>query len=232
MSAKKKPHPVDPYASATKNPMLASRLPMWRSKLVVILVFVAFAALIVRAFWVQVANQDFYVGQGQKRYQRTIELDAMRGRIVDRNGAMLAVSLATYEIWANPKQVSDTDYPQIAKLLDMPLAEVKRRLGNDRTFVLLKRQVDAETASRLDKLAIDGITQIADSKRFYPEGESAAHVVGFTNVEDQGQEGVELAANALLSGTSGQREVIRDRLSGSCRTRARSCRRSTVRRSS
>ncbi|MDN7960979.1 penicillin-binding protein 2 [Burkholderia multivorans] len=212
MSAKKKPHPVDPYASATKNPMLASRLPIWRSKLVVILVFIAFAALIVRAFWVQVANQDFYVGQGQKRYQRTIELDAMRGRIVDRNGAMLAVSLATYEIWANPKQVSDTDYPQIAKLLDMPLAEVKRRLGNDKTFVLLKRQVDAETASRLDKLAIDGITQIADSKRFYPEGESAAHVVGFTNVEDQGQEGVELAANALLSGTSGQREVIRDRL--------------------
>ncbi|MFP3561697.1 penicillin-binding protein 2, partial [Paraburkholderia sp. SIMBA_049] len=83
-------------------------------------------------------------------------------------------------------------------------------LRNDRTFVLLKRQVDADTAGRLDKLAIDGITQIADSKRFYPEGESAAHVVGFTNVEDKGQEGVELAANARLSGTSGQREVIRD----------------------
>ncbi|MFJ1209259.1 peptidoglycan D,D-transpeptidase FtsI family protein [Burkholderia pyrrocinia] len=210
MSAKKKTHPADPYAA--KNPMLASRLPMWRSKLVVIVVFLAFAALIARAFWVQVANQDFYVGQGQKRYQRTIELDAMRGRIVDRNGAMLAVSLSTYEIWANPKQVADTDYPQIAKLLDMPLVEVKRRLVNDKTFVLLKRQVDADTAGRLDKLAIDGITQIADSKRFYPEGESAAHVVGFTNVEDKGQEGVELAANGRLSGTSGQREVIRDRL--------------------
>ncbi|CAI8693110.1 penicillin-binding protein 2 [Burkholderia pyrrocinia] len=212
MSVKKKTHPADPYSAATKNPMLASRLPMWRSKLVVIVVFLAFAALLARAFWVQVANQDFYVGQGQKRYQRTIELDAMRGRIVDRNGAMLAVSLSTYEIWANPKQVADTDYPQIAKLLDLPLVEVKRRLGNDKTFVLLKRQVDADTAGRLDKLAIDGITQIADSKRFYPEGESAAHVVGFTNVEDKGQEGVELAANARLSGTSGQREVIRDRL--------------------
>ncbi|RKU04528.1 cell division protein [Burkholderia sp. Nafp2/4-1b] len=212
MSVKKKNHPADPYAAATKHPMLASRLPMWRSKLVVIMVSLGFAALIGRAFWVQVANQDFYVGQGQKRYQRTIELDAMRGRIVDRNGAMLAVSLSTYEIWANPKQVSEVDYPQIAKLLDMPLAEVKRRLRNDRTFVLLKRQIDADTASRLDKLAIDGITQIADSKRFYPEGESAAHVVGFTNVEDKGQEGVELAANGRLSGTSGQREVIRDRL--------------------
>lgn len=212
MSVKKKTHPADPYAAATKHPMLASRLPMWRSKLVVIMVSLGFAALIGRAFWVQVANQDFYVGQGQKRYQRTIELDAMRGRIVDRNGAMLAVSLSTYEIWANPKQVAEIDYPQIAKLLDMPLVEVKRRLRNDRTFVLLKRQIDADTASRLDKLEIDGITQIADSKRFYPEGESAAHVVGFTNVEDKGQEGVELAANGRLSGTSGQREVIRDRL--------------------
>ncbi|KVN90599.1 peptidoglycan D,D-transpeptidase FtsI family protein [Burkholderia ubonensis] len=212
MSVKKKTHPADPYATATKHPMLASRLPMWRSKLVVIIVFLAFAALLARAFWVQIANQDFYVGQGQKRYQRTIELGAMRGRIVDRNGAMLAVSLSTYEIWANPKQVAETDYPQIAKLLDMPLAEVKRRLRNDRTFVLLKRQIDADTASRLDKLAIEGITQIADSKRYYPEGESAAHVVGFTNVEDQGQEGVELAANSPLSGTAGQREVIRDRL--------------------
>ncbi|KVV51632.1 cell division protein [Burkholderia territorii] len=212
MSVKKKTHPADPYAAATKHPMLASRLPMWRSKLVVIMVSLGFAALIGRAFWVQVANQEFYVGQGQKRYQRTIELDAMRGRIVDRNGAILAVSLSTYEIWANPKQVAEVDYPQIAKLLDMPLAEVRRRLRNDRTFVLLKRQVDADTASRLDKLDIDGITQIADSKRFYPEGESAAHVVGFTNVEDKGQEGVELAANGRLSGTSGQREVIRDRL--------------------
>ena len=94
----------------------------------------------------------------------------------------------------------------------MPLVEVKRRLGNDKTFVLLKRQVDADTAGKLDKLAIDGVTQIADSKRFYPEGESAAHVVGFTNVEDKGQEGVGFAANARLVGTSGQREVIRDRL--------------------
>lgn len=95
---KKKTHPADPYATATKNPVLASRLPMWRSKFVLILMFLAFASLLGRAFWIQIANQDFYAGQGQKRYQRTIELDAMRGRIVDRNGALLAVSLSTYEI--------------------------------------------------------------------------------------------------------------------------------------
>ena len=91
----KKSQSHDPYAPVAKNPLLASRLPKWRSKFVVLLVFAAFASLAGRAFWIQVVNQDFYVDQGQKRYQRTLELDATRGRIVDRNGSMLAVSLAT-----------------------------------------------------------------------------------------------------------------------------------------
>lgn len=185
---------------------------MWRSKFIVVLVFGAFAALAGRALWVQVVNRDFYIDQGQKRYQRTIELDATRGRIVDRNGSMLAVSLATYEIWASPKLLDEAALPPLSKLLDLPLAELRRRLSGDKTFVLLKRQVDADTAGHLSKLGLPGITQIADSKRFYPEGESAAHVVGFTDIEDNGQEGVELAANEQLLGVPGHREVIRDRL--------------------
>ena len=212
MSQKKKSSHHDPYAPVAKNPVLASRLPMWRSKFVVILVFLAFAALVGRAFWVQVVNQDFYVEQGQKRYQRTIELDATRGRIVDRHGAMLAVSLATYEIWATPKLLDEASFTPLAKLLDLPIADLRRRLTADKQFVLLKRQVDADTATHVDRLGLAGITRIADSKRFYPEGESAAHVVGFTDIEDKGQEGVELAVNELLSGEPGQREVIRDRL--------------------
>jgi cell division protein FtsI (penicillin-binding protein 3) len=192
--------------------LLAARLPAWRSKFIVLLVFGAFAALAGRALWVQVVNRDFYIDQGQKRYQRTIELDATRGRIVDRNGSMLAVSLATYEIWATPRQVDETAAVPLAKLLDLPLAELRRRLNGDKSFVLLKRQVDADTAAQLSRLGLAGITQIADSKRFYPEGESAAHVVGFTDIEDNGQEGVELAANEHLLGVPGQREVIRDRL--------------------
>ncbi|MPW16352.1 penicillin-binding protein 2 [Paraburkholderia sp. CNPSo 3157] len=202
----------DPYAPVAKNPVLVARLPMWRSKLIVILVFAAFASLIGRAFWVQIVNQDFYVEQGQKRYQRTIELDATRGRIVDRHGAMLAVSLATYEIWASPKQLDEAAHAPLAKLLDMPRAELTRRVSGDKSFVLLKRQVDAHTAAHIDKLDLAGITRIADSKRFYPEGEAAAHVVGFTDIEDNGQEGIELAANELLAGEPGEREVIRDRL--------------------
>jgi len=212
MIHKKKSQPRDPYAPVAKNQLLVARLPMWRSRLIVVLVFAAFAALAGRAFWVQVLNRDFYVDQGQKRYQRTIELDATRGRIVDRNGSMLAVSLATYEIWASPKLLDEAALPPLSRLLDLPLAELRRRLNGDKTFVLLKRQVDADTAGHLSKLGLAGITQIADSKRFYPEGESAAHVVGFTDIEDNGQEGVELAANEQLLGVPGHREVIRDRL--------------------
>jgi cell division protein FtsI (penicillin-binding protein 3) len=212
MIQQKKSQSHDPYASVAKNPLLAARLPAWRSKFIVLLVFGAFAALAGRALWVQVVNRDFYIDQGQKRYQRTIELDATRGRIVDRNGSMLAVSLATYEIWATPRQVDETAAVPLAKLLDLPLAELRRRLNGDKSFVLLKRQVDADTAAQLSRLGLAGITQIADSKRFYPEGESAAHVVGFTDIEDNGQEGVELAANEHLLGVPGQREVIRDRL--------------------
>ncbi|HEX3382088.1 MAG TPA: penicillin-binding protein 2 [Paraburkholderia sp.] len=212
MIRQKKPPSHDPYTSPTKNPLLAARLPAWRSKFVVLLVFGAFATLAVRAFWVQVVNQDFYVDQGQKRYQRLLELDATRGRIVDRNGSMLAVSLATYEIWATPERVDESAFAPLAKLLDLSPAELRRRLSGERSFVLLKRQVDADTAAHLSRLGLAGITQIADSKRFYPEGESAAHVVGFTDIEDNGQEGVELAADAQLQGVPGHREVIRDRL--------------------
>ena len=212
MIQKKKSQSHDPYAPAAKNPLLAARLPAWRSKFIVLLVFSAFASLAARAFWVQVLNQDFYVDQGQKRYQRTIELDATRGRIVDRNGSMLAVSLATYEIWASPRQIDEAAVAPLSRLLDLPLVELRRRLNGDKTFVLLKRQVDADTAAQLSRLGLAGVTQIADSKRFYPEGESAAHVVGFTDIEDNGQEGVELSANEQLLGAPGQREVIRDRL--------------------
>ena len=212
MIQKTRSQPPNPYALVAKHPMLASRLPTWRSKFIILLMFAAFGGLAARAFWVQVVNQDFYASQGQKRYQRVIELDATRGRIVDRNGSMLAVSLATYEIWATPKLLDEAGFAPLARLLEVPLAELRRRLAGDKTFVLLKRQVDADTASAIDRLRLASITQIADSRRFYPEGESAAHVVGFTDIEDKGQEGVELATNLQPSGAAGQREVIRDRL--------------------
>lgn len=212
MIQQKKSPPRAPRSRSAAHPLLASRLPAWRSKFVILMMLAAFGALAGRAFWVQVVDQNFYVAQGQKRYQHTIALDATRGRIVDRNGSMLAVSLATYEIWATPKLIKAAAFAPLATLLSVSRTELERRLTGTKRFVLLKRQVDADTASRIDNLGLAGITQIADSKRFYPEGESAAHVVGFTDSEDNGQEGVELAANPQLLGEAGEREVIHDRL--------------------
>jgi cell division protein FtsI (penicillin-binding protein 3) len=195
-----------------RSEMLGSTLPAWRSKLVVIGLSAAFLALAGRAYWVQVVDREFYIGEGQKRYQRTLALSATRGRIVDRNGALLAVSLATYEVWASPKLFDGDHGNEIARLLDMPPKDLHKRMDGGRSFVLLKRQVAAESAERAAQIGRAGITLVPDTKRFYPEGESAAHIVGFTNNEDHGQEGMELAADARLTGEAGQREVIRDRL--------------------
>lgn len=195
-----------------RNAVLAPRLPAWRSSLVVALLSLAFAALALRALWVQIIEHDFHAAQGQKRHRLTLELDAMRGQIVDRNGSLLAVSLATYEIWAEPQRVERSAYAALAQSLAVPVPELEKHLASERAFVLLKRDVDLQTANRIMRLGLTGVTQIAVSKRFYPEGDSVAHVVGFTGLDDNGQEGVELAANTALNGQAGARDVIRDRL--------------------
>jgi cell division protein FtsI (penicillin-binding protein 3) len=209
---KKKTTSRSDFQTHHRSAMLASTLPAWRSRLVVLGVTAAFAALGGRALWIQVIDHEFYLGEGQKRYQRTQALAATRGRIVDRNGAMLAVSLSTYEVWATPRLFDGDHGNEIAHLLDVPPVDLQKRMEAGKRFILLKRQVEAEKAERVAQIGRAGITLVPDTKRFYPEGESAAHIVGFTNNEDRGQEGVELAADARLIGEAGQREVIRDRL--------------------
>lgn len=197
------------------SPLLASRTPVWRSKFIVAVLAVAFAGLGGRAAYVQVFGNDFFQRQGEVRFARTLELPANRGRVLDRNGLILASSVVAQSIWAIPEDVdrSDPKLRQLAKLLEMPLADVRKRLANeDKTFVWVKRQVDEPVAKEIAALGIKGIYQRREYKRQYPEGEAAAHVVGFTNVEDIGQEGVELAFNRQLAGKSGSRRVIKDRL--------------------
>ncbi len=197
------------------NPLLRVRLPAWRSQVVMLLVAVAFVALAARAVWLQVVSQNFLQKQGEMRYGKSIELPASRGKIFDRNGIVLASSLPARAVWAIPEQVNATP-PQLAalaKLLGLGERELRRKLAEeDRSFVYLKRQVDAAVAERVAALQIPGIHQQREYKRYYPQGETFAHVVGFTNVEDIGQEGVELARNPELAGRSGSRRVIRDRL--------------------
>ena len=197
------------------SPLLASKTPVWRSKFIVAALAVAFAGLAARAAYVQVFGNDFFQRQGEVRFARTLELPANRGRVLDRNGLILASSVVAQSIWAIPEDVdrADPKLRQLAKLLDMPLAELRKRLlVDDKTFVWIKRQVDEPVAKEIAALGIKGVYQRREYKRQYPEGEAAAHVVGFTNVEDRGQEGVELAFNQQLSGKNGSRRVIKDRL--------------------
>jgi cell division protein FtsI (penicillin-binding protein 3) len=199
----------------TSSPLLASRTPVWRSKFVVGAIALAFFGLAARAAYIQVVANDFFQRQGEVRFARTLDLPANRGRILDRNGLILASSVPAPSIWAIPEDV-DMDKAQmqrLAKLLEMPAADLAKKLDDeDKTFVWIKRQVDADVAKKIAELNIKGIYQRKEYKRKYPEGEAAAHIVGFTNVEDNGQEGVELMFNKTLLGRPGMRHVIKDRL--------------------
>ena len=200
----------------TSSPLLASRTPVWRSKFIVAAVAIGFVGLAGRAAYIQVIDNAFFQRQGEVRFARTLELPANRGRILDRNGLILATSVPAPSIWASPEDVDrDKDGLQrLAKLLDMPLAELNKKLENeDKTFVWLKRQVDEPVARQIAALNIKGVYARKEYKRQYPEGESVAHVVGFTNVEDIGQEGIELTFNKELAGKPGSRRVIKDRFS-------------------
>ncbi len=212
----KRRHPAPSRSiNYSASPLLASKTPVWRSKFIVACLAIAFAGLGARAAYVQVFGNEFFQRQGEVRFARTLELPANRGRVLDRNGLILASSVVAQSIWAIPEDVDKADpkLQALAKLLNMRLSDLKKRLANeDKTFVWVKRQVDAPIAKEIAALEIKGVYQRREYKREYPEGEAAAHVVGFTNVEDRGQEGVELAFNKALSGRNGSRRVIKDRL--------------------
>ena len=199
----------------SSSPVLDVKLPVWRSRLVLFCLFIAFAALIIRALWLQGMTTEFLQKQGASRYARTLELPATRGKITDRNGQVLASSVPVKAIWAIPEDVQDAAPEKLralAQLLEMSEADLRKKLDSDRGFVYLKRQVEQEVTDKILKLGIAGIETRKEYKRFYPLGDVVAHVVGFTNVEDAGQEGIELASQKELAGVTGSRRVIKDRL--------------------
>jgi len=199
------------YASS---PLLASKTPPWRSRFAVALVGLAFAVLLGRAVWIQVIGSDFYQKQGEKRFAHQLELPASRGRILDRNGLVLATSVPTPSVWALPKdfQADPTQRRALARLLGMSTAELDARLEGNPNFAWLRRQVDESVWEQVKALGVKGVHQVREYKRRYPEGEAAAHVVGFTNIEDQGLEGIELRFQNQLQGRDGLRFVAKDRL--------------------
>lgn len=201
--------------SFSSSPVLNVKLPAWRSRVVLFVLFMAFFALVARALWLQGMSKDFLQKQGASRYARTLELPATRGKILDRNGQVLASSVPVRAIWGIPEDMQEAPkekLTELAKLLGMKESDLSKRMNSDRSFVYLKRQVEIETADKIMALGIPGVATRKEYKRFYPEGEAMAHVVGFTNIEDVGQEGMELGAQSTLAGVTGSRRVIKDRL--------------------
>ena len=199
----------------TSSPLLASKTPVWRSKLIVAAMALGFLGLVGRAAHVQVIDNDFFIRQGEVRFARTLELPANRGRVLDRHGVLLASSVPAPSIWANPEDMErdPVKLRQLARLLEMTPAELNKKVKDEeRTFVWLRRQMDESVVKEIRALGIKGVYDLKEYKRLYPEGEAAAHIVGFTNVEDKGQEGVELIFQKQLAGQAGSRRVIKDRL--------------------
>ncbi|HEU5283998.1 MAG TPA: penicillin-binding protein 2 [Burkholderiales bacterium] len=191
------------------------KLPVARARVLLGLLVAGFALLIGRALHLQLLQDDFLQRKGESRYARLLELPAHRGMITDRNGEPLAISTPVESAWASPADVDATleQRRQLARLLEMSAAELEKRLsGAGRDFVYLKRHLRPDVAARLVQLGVAGISLKREYRRYYPAGEVTAHLLGFTDVDDRGQEGIELAYEDWLAGKPGSRRVIKDRL--------------------
>jgi cell division protein FtsI (penicillin-binding protein 3) len=172
-------------------------------------------ALVARAVNLQVMETEFLQGQGEARFMREVEIPTRRGNIVDRSGEPLAVSTPVDSVWVNPVELLQTpeDIDPLAKVLNLNADEIERRLNqrSGREFVWIKRRLHPDVAAQIEALELQGVYLQKEYRRFYPAGEVAGHVIGFTNIDDVGQEGLELAYNDWLQGKPGSKRVIRDR---------------------
>ena len=171
--------------------------------------------LLARALDIQVIRKEFYQSQGDKRYLREVTVPAYRGAILDRNGEPLAISTPVVSIWANPKELLEQrdHLTLLASKLGVPVDSLLQRVTqfSDREFVYLKRQMSPQSAEMVLALELPGVYAQREFRRFYPAGEVVAHVLGFTNIDDTGQEGAELAFNNWLEGKPGKKRVMQDR---------------------
>ena len=197
------------------NPALRLLLPAWRSRLMLVLLLAGFAVLLGRAVYLQGLNNDFLRERGEARYGRVLEITAHRGIITDRHGEPLAVSTPVESVWASPDdlRITPDQERQLAKLLGLTVAELRKRLEHkSRDFVYLRRQLPPDEAANVMSLHLPGVFLQREYRRYYPAGEVASHLIGFTNVDEAGQEGLELALQNWLAGRPGSRRVIKDRL--------------------
>ena len=202
------------FTSKRLEPSLRLKLEGWRSRVVLLLCLGGFAILLGRAFYLQALNNVFLQAKGEARFVRVVDMPASRGAVMDRHGKPLAISTPVESIWASPMDI-EADASQVARLanaLSMDRKLLAEKIADSsKNFVWLKRQLSPEQAVRVMALKIPGVFQQREFRRFYPSGDVTAHVIGFTGLDDQGQEGIELAQQAMLAGATGQKRVIKDR---------------------
>ena len=189
------------------------KLSQDRSMFLFGLLVLGLVCLVARAAFLQGMHNDFLQQEGEARYSRVVEMSADRGIITDRNGEILAISSPVASVFVDPKlvKISPSQLERLSRLLEMEKAEVEKRIYRQQgRFVYLKRQIMPEMAEQIKALNIQGIAFQTEFKRYYPEGEGAAHVVGFTDINDLGQEGIERGWNDVLAGKTGSRRVIKD----------------------
>ena len=200
--------------NAAACPALALKFQTWRSRLMLLVLLAWFLALAARALYLQGLHNDFLQAKGESRYSRSMSLMATRGMIVDRNNEPLAISTPVESVAASPADInlSSEQAAKLARLLQIDTPELKRRLADTkREFVYLKRQLPPEQAAKIVELNVPGLFLQREYRRYYPAGEVTAHLIGFTDVDDKGQEALELAFEQRLAGKPGSRRVIKDR---------------------
>jgi cell division protein FtsI (penicillin-binding protein 3) len=185
----------------------------WRVSFMLGFLFLLFLALIGRAAYLQLINKEFLKDKGEARYARNITIPAFRGKILDRNGEIIAMSSPVKSVWALPEdaKLNAEELKNLAKLLEMKPQEIKSKIEKGKNFTYLKRQVEPEIYKQIEAAKFPGIHLENTFKRYYPNAEMTAHITGFTDLEDMGQEGIELAKNKELSGRNGERNVLKNR---------------------
>jgi len=200
-----------------QTPTRAAVAPMGRGRyrFLIAVVLIALAALVGRIAYLNVIDRDFLQGQGDARTLRVEPIDAHRGMITDRHGDPLAISTPVVSLWANPQELPDDDIQRLvlARALGVDLDSLDARIRRYRNheFMYLRRRMTPDAAQKVLDLQLPGVYAQHEYKRYYPSGEVTAQLVGVTNIDDQGQEGLELAYNSYLSGEPGKRRVLKDR---------------------
>jgi cell division protein FtsI (penicillin-binding protein 3) len=200
--------------AASAHPDITAKLPGWRATALFAVLLAGLAGLLGRGVYLQGIRNDFLQEKGNARYSRVIEVVAHRGMIADRNGEPLAVSTPVESVWASPSDVEadNRQIKQLAQILGMSDGELKTRLfDTSRDFIYLKRHLPPDQAGKVVSLNLPGVSLQREYRRYYPAGEEAAQMLGFTGMDDNGQEGLELALQERLAGKSGSQRVIKDR---------------------